>query len=441
MGLWSMITGGARADAGPENPGARDPSDDAWYGLGGRRSEIDVQVTIERARQIPVVRDCLQVRSESVAGLGIGIFEMAANGDTLRRDDHPVLSVLEDPNPRQTSFEFINSLVDDLDTDGNFYAEMIFENGRLTELWRLEPELVQLEELPDRSKRFRYTDYFGRTRVLLEGEVWHIAMPPLIENLRGRSAILDDGREAVAVAIALQRYANILFANDATPNFLLVFPEGQFFKDGESKKNFLRGWRKWSGGKKRHTPGVLEHGMKPHKVGLSSEEAQFLETRKELWLDLTRLWRVQPHKVGILDRATFSNIEEQSLEFVTDTLTPILELIERSVNKFLIGDRRFRFEFNVSTLLRGDIKARFEAYALGRQWGWMSVNDILRMEKRNGIGAAGDRYIEPLNMVPVGIADRERPAKGSTAAAIHFLRQGVAGSGGKPRLELIKDAA
>ncbi len=441
MGLWNMLTGAGRADAGPENPGARDPSDDAWFGMGGRRSEIDVTVTIERARKIPVIRDCLQVRSESVAGLGMGIFEVTDSGDTRPREDHPVLKVMHDPNPRMTSFDFFNTLVDDLDTDGNFYAEISTDDrGDLSELWRLEPELTQIEELPDRSKRYRHTDRFGRTRILLEDEVWHIAMPPLVENLRGRSAILDDGREAVAVAIALQRYANILFTNDATPNFMIGFPDGQHFDSEQSKSNFIAAMRKWSTGKNRHTPAVLEHGMKPHKVGLSSEEAQFLETRKELWLDLTRLWRMQPHKVGILDRATFSNIEEQSLDFVTSTLTPILELIERSVNKFLIADARFRFEFNVATLLRGDMRARFEAYALGRQWGWLSVNDILRMERRNGIGAAGDRYIEPLNMVPVGVADRERPAKDSTAAAIQFLRQSVAGSGGKPRLELIKDA-
>jgi HK97 family phage portal protein len=261
------------------------------------------------------------------------------------------------------------------------------------------------------------------------------------DDVRGTSAILSDGREAVAVAIALQRYANILFTNDATPPYALSMES--HFKDGASKKNFLAALRKWSTGRNRHQPAILEYGLKPHRMGLTAEEAQFLETRRELWLDLCRLWRVPPHKVGILDKATFSNIEHQSLEFVIDTLRPVLELIERSVGKFLIDQPGIYFEFNVESLLRGDIKARYEAYAIGRQWGWLSVNDVLRIEHKNGIGPAGDRYIEPLNMVPVGTTktDRAPDKRASVETSIAFLRESVSANGGRPRLELVKDAA
>ena len=170
----------------------------------------------------------------------------------------------------------------------------------------------------------------------------------------------------------------------------------------------------------------------------TNEEAQFLETRKELWLDIARLWRAPPHKVGILDKATFSNIEQQALEFVTDTLGPWLELIERSIIKTFLRTSSEYFEFNVASLLRGDIKTRFEAFALARQWGWLSVNEIRRIENMNGIGPAGDRYIEPLNMAPAGTP----PGAGrSTEAAIQFLRQSVAANGGRPNLKVIKNAA
>ncbi|ETX26412.1 phage portal protein, partial [Roseivivax isoporae] len=142
--------------------------------------------------------------------------------------------------------------------------------------------------------------------VLVEGEFWHVMMPPLQDDLRGTSPILVDGREAVAVAIALQQYANRLFTNDATPPY--IFTMDGNFKGSEDKKNWLTAWRRWTTGRNRHQPGIAEYGMKPHRMGLTAEEAQFLETRKELWLDIARLWRVPPHKVGILDRATFSNI-------------------------------------------------------------------------------------------------------------------------------------
>lgn len=437
MGLFDIFSGGRQAHAGVE----RDASDDRWFAGGGTASEIGVRVTVDRARQVPVVRDCLQILSDSVAGLEQGMFRRVDADTVERADGHPVLELLQNPNPRQTSFEFIKTVVDDLCAHGDFFGELIFEGVRIVEVHRMEPDRVTVEELPDRTKRFRYATKFGEQRVLLEDEVWHIPLPPLVNNLKGRSPILDDGLEAVAVAIALQKYANVLFTNDATPPYALSMDS--HFKDAGDKKNFLSAWRKWTTGRNRHTPGVLEYGIKPVRMGLTAEEAQFLDTRKELWLDITRLWRVPPHKVGIMDRATFSNIEHQSLEFVIDTLRPILELIERSVNKFLVNDRQFYFEFSVDSLLRGDIKARYEAYALGRQWGWLSVNDILRSERRNGIGAAGDRYIEPLNMVPVGAgADQRQPgSRAGIDKSIAFLRESVARNGGRPRLEVIRNAA
>lgn len=442
MGLFDFLRSDRPGLAASEDV-ERDASDDSWFGTGGARSEINVHVTIERARQVPVVHDCLALRSESVAGLETGVFRTIDAATVERADDHPVAGLLTNPNPRQTSYEFWLQAVDDLDTENNFYAEKIHDtDGNLIELWRIEPAGVIVEELQgSREKRYRFHDRWGAERVLLQEEVWHIPRPPLQDGLKGISTILGDGREAVAVAIALQRYANILFTNDGTPPYVFTM-DGQFDSKA-SRDNWISAWMRRQAGARRHQPAVAEYGMKPHRMGLTAEEAQFLETRKELWLDLCRLWRVQPHKVGILDKATFSNIEQQGLEFVTDTLRPILELIERSVTKFLIEEDGFYFEFNVESLLRGDLKSRYDAYAQARQWGWLSVNDILRMEHRNGIGPAGDRYVEPLNMVPVGTgADkRQRDARASIDKSIAFLRESVAANGGRPRLELVKHAA
>ncbi len=429
----------------------RNVNDERYWVEGGSRarSEIDIDVTVKRARQIPVVRDCLKVRSDGVAGLEFGVFQRGVDGRVERMEDHPISAVFENPNKRDTSFDFVSHICDDLDSHGDFYGEIIERGGRLVGIERLDPNTVTMDETADGTKRFTHVNRFGVQRVLLEEEVWHIPMLPLVDNLKGTSPILDDGREAVAVAIALQRYANILFTNDATPPYAVTL-DGKF-KSKADRMNYLSAIRSWLSGngfRGRHRMGVLEGGAKPYRLGLTAEEAQFLETRQALWLDLCRLWRVPPHLVGIMDNATFSNIEHQSLEFVTHTLRPLIEMIERSVKKFLIdrygAQKGVYFEFNVSSLLRGDMKSRFEAYAMGRQWGWLSVNDILKMEKQNGIGPQGDRYIEPMNMTPVGSPRQDQQQQKSVETSLQVLHQTVQPTTGlfrpkKLALEVVSD--
>ncbi|NOX39770.1 MAG: phage portal protein [Alphaproteobacteria bacterium] len=433
MTLWNRVFG-----SDVTAPSSRDPSDSFWYRPVSSPVAAGVDVTIERARRIPVVRDCLQVLSHSVAGLSWGIFERISSGETKVRRDHPLTAVFNDPNPEMTPFEFFASLVDDLATEGNFFAEIKpGTRGQIHYLWRIEPKHVTVERLPNRDRRFRIREPGMPERVLLTGEIWHVRVPPLISNLIGTSTIME-GRDAIGAAIAVQDYAAAFFKNDATPPFVLKYASK--FKDEESKLNFLNSFTRWVTGNNRHKPGILEHDIGIERLGVTQEESQFLETRREIALDCSRLWRIPPHKVGILDRATFSNIEQQSLEFVVDTLTPWLELIENSANKELIlFPNKYYFEFNVASLLRGDLKSRYEAYAQGRQWGWLSVNEIRRLENMNGIGVTGNRYIEPLNMAPAGMPRNSNQK--NKQAAISFLRETVASNGGRPNLEVVRNVA
>lgn len=437
MGLIGWLRGpGARAEGGDPAMRPRDPTDDAWFEEIGRPSKAKVVVTVDAARRVPVVRDCLAVRSQSVAALAFGLFRKRSDGSREPVAAHPVLAMLRSPNPVQSSYEFLAQLVDDLDAEGTFLAVRVpsAEPGR-EDLWRVARRHYQVEQLPDRHLRFRITEPGRAEQVLLQEEVWYLAVPPVREGFRGRSPILDDGVEVIGAALALQDYANTFFANDATPR--VVYKHKGNFVDEASKRNWLDAIMRWSGGRNRHRPAVLEYGIEPVQLAHTNEDAQFLDTRREVNLDIARLWRVPPHKVGILERATHQNIEHQSLEFVTDCLMPVLELIERSVAKwFLDDDPALYFEFNVASLLRGDLKSRYDAYALGRQWGWLSVNDIRRRENENGIGPQGDRYIEPLNMGAPGESPRG-PA--STERAIAFLRDSVARNGGRPALRLVED--
>lgn len=416
-------------------PVSRDPSDNFWFQPLGSSSGAGVRVNTKNARTVPVVRDCLQVLSGSVSGLSFGVFEKVSDTEVAPRNDHPLMALFNNPNPETTSIEFFADLMEDLATDGDFYAEIIYDaRGMPIELWRFDPDDVTPERLPNRDRRYRVREAGLPERVLLSEELWHIRVPPTIGGLVGTSAI-KEGAEAIGAALAVQQYSSAFFKNDATPSMLIKHP-GQF-KDPASRQNWLNAFKKWSTGNNRHSPAVLEFGMEAQQMSVTPEQAQFIETRRELALEITRIWHIPPHKVGILDRATFSNIEQQSLEFVTDTLTPWLELIERSVQKYLmLVPDRFEFQFNVASLLRGDLKSRYDAYAVGRQWGFISVNEIRRFEKMNGIGVTGDRYIEPLNMAPAGTATPNNQQQ-----AISFLRESVAKNGRRPKLEIVKDVA
>ncbi|RJP54183.1 MAG: phage portal protein [Anaerolineaceae bacterium] len=390
----------------------RDPADPFWYGPVSRPVAAGVSVTVQSALTLPVVYDCLQVLSQTVGALPFAIFDRQSDGSKIRRDDHPLMVVLRDPNPETSDVEFFGQMVFDIASDGNFFAEIRAGRlGPISELWRHEPGHVTVERVRDGSRRYVAKLDDGSQKVFTDADMWHVKVLPHAEGgLRGMSPI-HAGREAIGAALALQSYAARFFANDCTPPFVLEHPTS--FKDDISRDNFLGAIKRWWSGTRRHSPGLLEHGMKLNRVGVNNEEAQFLETRNALDHSCARIWRMPPHKVGLLDKATNNNIEHQALEFVTDTLLPWLRLIEKSIIKHLIiASDRFIFEFNVAGLLRGDLKARYEAYAQGRQWGWLSVNDIRKLENQNPI-KGGDIYLQPLNMVPVGTTASNQGAQES----------------------------
>lgn len=403
----------SRGDAG-----GRSADDDFWYGPVSRPVAAGVSVTVERALTLPVVYDCLQVLSQTIGSLPYAVFERDASGAKQRRPEHPLMDVLADPNPETTDVEFLGQMVFDLASDGNFFAEIrAGDLGPISELWRHEPQRVTVERVSDGTKRYLVQRSDGTTRIFTDEEMWHVKVLPLTnDGLRGMAPI-HAGREVIGASIALQDYAARFFDNDCTPPFVLEHPSN--FKDDTSRMNFLGAVKRWWGGR-NHSPGILEYGIKFNRVGIDNQQAQFLDTRKELDFALARLWRMPPHKVGLLDKATFSNIESQALEFVTDTLLPWLKLIEKSIRKHLVLSKRVFFEFNVAGLLRGDIKSRFEAYAQGRQWGWLSVNEVRSLENMSPV-AGGDTRLTPLNMTPVGSS--------SAGAATLMLDREVAASG------------
>ncbi len=183
---------------------------------------------------------------------------------------------------------------------------------------------------------------------------------------------------------------------------------------------------------------MLEGGIKFAPIGVAHKDAQFIETRKFQVIEIARLYRMPLHKINELERSTYSNIEQQSIEYVTDCLLPWIRRWEAAITRDLLqDDEEYFVEFLVDGLLRGDLKTRYEAYALARQWGWKSVNEIRNTENDNDIGPAGDVYLEPLNMTPAGT---EPPAKPGTEAPPEEPQQGAIVSPGAFRI-LVQDAA
>jgi hypothetical protein len=237
---------------------------------------------------------------------------------------------------------------------------------------------------------------------LPRGEVWHLRGLSS-DGLMGMSPI-ELARENLGTALAAQGYGARFFANDAKPTGgWIEFPGS--FKDSEAKKVFRESYQQAQSGSNRGKVLVLENGMKFHEVGVTNKDAQFLELRKFQITDVARLFRVPPHMIADLDRATFSNIEQQSLEFVMHTMTPWAERWEASIqSELLLESDDIEIEFDFANLMRGDASSRSSYYQSGIQNGWLTRNEARIAENLNPIDGL-DQPLRPLNMVEEDAAE------------------------------------
>jgi HK97 family phage portal protein len=286
---------------------------------------------------------------------------------------------------------------------GNAYNQIITNaKGEVVELMPLHPDRIRLELLPSGEYRYRFTDRFGTESILPRGEVWHLRGLSS-DGLMGMSPI-ELARENLGMALAAQDYGARFFANDAKPTGgWIEFPGS--FKDSEAKKVFRESYQQAQSGANRGKVLVLENGMKFHEVGVTNKDAQFLELRKFQITDVARLFRVPPHMIGDLDRATFSNIEQQSLEFVMHTMTPWAERWEASIeSELLLEGDDIEVEFDFANLMRGDAASRASYYQSGIQNGWLTRNEARIAENLNPLEGL-DEPLRPLNMVEESTAE------------------------------------
>ena len=344
------------------------------------------KVNERSAMQMTAVYACVRILSESIASLPVHLYCNEAEGSKTRAVKHPLYRILHDePNPEMTSFVFRETLMTHLLLWGNAYAQIIRNGkGEVIGLYPLMPNRMTVDRDAFGKICYRYQmqdsdAHTGKTGsvTLKPSDVLHV--PGLgFDGLVGYSPIAM-AKNAIGLSIATEEYGARFFANGATPGGILEFPGT--VKNPESIRE---SWNKGFSGNNAHKVAILEEGMKYTPISISPEQAQFLETRKFQIDEIARIFRVPPHMVGDLEKSSFSNIEQQSLEFVKYTLEPWIIRWEQSLNRALLTEKEkpdYFVKFNVDGLLRGDYQSRMNGYAIARQNGWMSANDIRSLEQ------------------------------------------------------------
>ena len=378
--------------------------------MGG--STAGKSVNERSAMQMTAVYACVRILSEAVAGLPLHLYRYKEDGGKEKVIGHCLYHLLHDePNKEMSSFIFRETLMTHLLLWGNAYAQIIRNGkGEIIALYPLMPNKMKVDRGEDGELYYIYsrsTDEANAkedsTVVLTPREVLHI--PGLgFDGLVGYSPIAM-AKNAIGLAIATEEYGAKFFANGAAPSGVLEHP-GTIKDPARLREN----WNSTFGGSANSGKvAVLEEGMKYTPISISPEQAQFLETRKFQINEIARIFRIPPHMVGDLEKSSFSNIEQQSLEFVKYTLDPWIIRWEQSLSRSLLTPdekKTYFFKFNLEGLLRGDYASRMNGYATARQNGWMSANDIRELENLDKIPAelGGDLYLINGNMLPLNNA-------------------------------------
>ena len=367
------------------------------------------RVNERTAMQMTAVYSCVRILSEAIAGLPLHVYKYNETGGKEKAVDHPLYFLLHDePNPEMTSFVFRETLMTHLLLWGNAYAQIIRNGkGEVVSLYPLMPDRMTVNRDTKGQLYYEYQvsnddapTVKGSTVILKPSDVLHI--PGLgFDGLVGYSPIAM-AKNAIGMAIACEEYGAKFFANGANPSGVLEHPGT--LKDPAKVRD---SWNAAFGGSSNsHKVAVLEEGLKYTPISISPNEAQFLETRKFQIDEIARIFRVPPHMVGDLEKSSFSNIEQQSLEFVKYTLDPWVSRWEQAIARSLFSHTEkttYFIKFNVDGLLRGDYQSRMQGYSIGRNAGWMSANDIRELENLDRIPAeeGGDLYLVNGNMLPL----------------------------------------
>ncbi|MFD9445502.1 phage portal protein [Streptomyces sp. NPDC060006] len=410
--LRSAVQAVSRATSGPLS-GIATP--EKWvvdWMSGNVANSSGVHVDQETARMYSPFFAGVRVISEDLGGLPLFLYERLRRGKQ-RAANHQLYSLLHDaPNDMMSSVQMRDTLQGHAMTWGNGVAQLITHErtGVIEEIWPLRPDrlriVVKRTGAGKLQRWYLYDDDVNGIHARLAAhEVLHIAGHGF-DGVRGYP-IVELAANSIGLGLATEHHGAKFFSNGAAPGGALSHPGNL---SPEARKRMADDWENIHRGIDRaHRVAIFEEGVRWEQVGVPNDSAQFLETRKLQITEMARWLRLPPHKIGDLDRATFSNIEQQQLDYVSSALNIWLVRWEQAIlTQLLLPEERERYfaEHLVDALLRGDTAARYAAYAVGRQWGWLSANDVREKENENPV-AGGDAYLVPLNMVPAGSGPKD----------------------------------
>ena len=414
MSLWSSIVGTFAKDTSSDAPAQ-------WlidWVRGGEKTVSGENVSADSAMRTSAVYACVNVRSQDVGKLPCMLYQRLADSGKRRATEHKLYSLIRDrPNPRMNALEFRQMMQAHKDLRGNAYALKEFDGrGQVIALWPINPSHVTVLQAKDGNELFY--------RVAIPCQEIETIPAEGIVHLRGLSL---DGiiglspiayhRETIGVAIAAEKYGAAFFGNSAQPGGILKVPTVLSQPAGDLLRTQWE--QKFKGAKNAKRLFISDGGMEWQQTGMNNTDAQYLDIMKFQNQQIYGMYRMPAHKVGDLSRSTNNNIEHQGLEYVTDCLMTELVSWEQTLKLSLLSEKEiadgYFFEFLPDALLRGDIAARYAAYAIARNWGIFSVNDIRDRENMNHI-PNGDIYLQPLNMVEAGTKPPPISAPGPAGA-------------------------
>ena len=354
-----------------------------------RRSSSGINVTGTMALGIPAVYACIRVLAESIASLPLITYKRLPNGDKQRAGDFSLYPLLHDqPNPLMTSLELREFLVGHLCLRGNAYCLIERELGEVVALWPLHPDRVTVEvdgrelvytyQNDGQEKKYKMADILHIRGLSSDGIIGYSPLA-LLRDTFGHSKAISD-------------YSANYFKNDASPGGILSTPNTL---NATAAANLREAWNKgYRGSGNKHKVAVLDNDLKWQSVGVSPQDSQLIESQKFSVVEIARVFRVPLNLIQDLERSTYSNISEQNRSFLTHTLQPWLERIEQAMHKSLLTEsekQKYFIEHLTQNFLRANTRERYLAYKIARQTGFMSVNEIRKLENMNSV-EGGDDY-------------------------------------------------
>lgn len=370
--------------------------------LGGASSYAGPSVNEDNAMRSSAVYACIRIISESIASLPLVLYKQTGRNKE-RATKHPLYPVLHDlANQEMTALEWRELMISHVLLRGNGYSEIETDSaGRVVGLEPLRPDRME-EVRRNGSKRleYMYRQGDGTLRMIPGFRIHHIK--GLGDGLVGYSPIGWAARQAIGLSLAAEEYGARFYSNGARPGLILRHP-GKLSAAAHERLRVSFA-TEHQGVSNAHKTKILEEGMDVTTIGIPNNEAQFLETRKFQVTEIARIYRVPPHMLADLDRATFSNIEQQSINFVVYTLMPWLVRHEQAIYRDLLdaNDRKAFFaKYIVEGMLRGDTLSRYQSYQVAINNTILTPNEIRELEDRNPIDG-GDKLFVPLNMIELG---------------------------------------